>query len=201
MQFTKEQLIAKLQHRLTVAAKYPEVEEAELDAAIFKIALASLEAGSDSNSHPAHGPLTTERLHQLRDAFLRTLQYSNGGNMNYIIADAVKAIDEVLEVRKAEPVGEVVLGEYDDCGRHPDARVVCIAADGQADWENFRDGTRLYAVTPAPVVPEEATPGNIEILASARVDSVVFQWDEDQRNAAADSWNACRSAMLNGGKS
>lgn len=42
--FTKEQLIAKLQHRLTVAAKYPDVEEAELDAAIFKIALASLEA-------------------------------------------------------------------------------------------------------------------------------------------------------------
>ena len=108
MQFTKEQLIAKLQHRLTVAAKYPEVEEAELDAAIFKIALASLEAGSDSNSHPAHGPLTTERLHQLRDAFLRTLQYSNGGNMNYIIADAVKAIAELIAARKAEPVADVV---------------------------------------------------------------------------------------------
>lgn len=44
MEFTKEQLIAKLQHRLAVAATYPDVEEAELDAAIFKIALASLEA-------------------------------------------------------------------------------------------------------------------------------------------------------------
>ncbi|WP_195805633.1 hypothetical protein [Citrobacter amalonaticus] len=43
-EFTKEQLIAKLHHRLTVAAKYPDVEEAELDAAIFKIALASLTA-------------------------------------------------------------------------------------------------------------------------------------------------------------
>lgn len=42
--FTKEQLIAKLQHRLIVAAKYPDVEEAELDAAIFQIALASLTA-------------------------------------------------------------------------------------------------------------------------------------------------------------
>ncbi|MDM3064149.1 hypothetical protein [Citrobacter sp. CK180] len=55
--------------------------------------------------HPANGPLTTERLHQLRDAFLRTLHYSNGGGMDYIIADAVKAIDELLEVRNAEPVG------------------------------------------------------------------------------------------------
>ncbi|WP_194419455.1 hypothetical protein [Klebsiella quasipneumoniae] len=50
---------------------------------------------------------------------------------------------------------------------------------------------------PAPVVPEEATPDSIEILASARRrDHAVFQWNEDQRNAAADSWNACRAAML-----
>ncbi|MBN4831699.1 DUF551 domain-containing protein [Enterobacter hormaechei] len=57
---------------------------------------------------------------------------------------------------EAEPVGEVVLGEYDDCGCHPDARVACIAADGQADWENFKDGTRLYTAPPAPVsVPDE----------------------------------------------
>ena len=50
---------------------------------------------------------------------------------------------------------------------------------------------------PAPVVPEEATPDSIEILASGRCrDHVVYQWDEDQRNAAADSWNACRAAML-----
>ncbi|MEF2282128.1 hypothetical protein [Klebsiella variicola] len=56
---------------------------------------------------------------------------------------------------------------------------------------------QLYTAQPAPVVPEEATPDSIEILASARRrDHAVFQWDEDQRNAAADSWNACRAAML-----
>lgn len=43
-EFTKEQLIEKLQHRVAVTANYPDVEEAQLDAAIFKIALASLEA-------------------------------------------------------------------------------------------------------------------------------------------------------------
>ncbi|MCQ4408523.1 DUF551 domain-containing protein [Enterobacter cloacae] len=56
---------------------------------------------------------------------------------------------------EAEAVGEVVLGEYDDCGCHPDARVECIAADGQADWENFKDGTRLYAAPPSMVVIDE----------------------------------------------
>lgn len=55
---------------------------------------------------------------------------------------------------------------------------------------------------PAPAVPEEATPDSIEILASARRrDHVVFLWDEDQRNAAADSWNACRAAMHQVGNS
>lgn len=55
---------------------------------------------------------------------------------------------------------------------------------------------------PAPVVPEEATSDSIEILASARRrDHAVFQWGEDQRNAAADSWNSCRAAMLQAGNS
>ncbi|MBR7597076.1 hypothetical protein [Klebsiella variicola] len=60
------------------------------------------------------------------------------------------------------------------------------------------DGTELFTLPqPAPVVPEEATPDSIEILASGRRrDHAVFQWDEDQRNAAADSWNAFRAAML-----
>lgn len=55
----------------------------------------------------------------------------------------------------------------------------------------------LYRHAQQPVVPEEATSDSIEILASARRrDHAVFQWDEDQRNAAADSWNACRAAIL-----
>lgn len=67
------------------------------------------------------------------------------------------------------------------------------------DFNNLPDGiNNLYAAPQsAPVVPEEATPDSIEILASARRrDCAVFQWDEDQRHAAADSWNACRAAML-----
>ena len=54
-----------------------------------------------------------------------------------------------------EAVGEVVLGEFDDCGCYPDAKVACIVADGQAVWENFKDGTRLYAAPPSLVVIDE----------------------------------------------
>ncbi len=78
------------------------------------------------------------------------------GAVNEDAANALAAMKLALVSLEAEAVGEVVLGEYDDCGCHPDAKVVCIAADGQADWENFKDGTRLYTAPPAPVsVPDE----------------------------------------------
>lgn len=86
-----------------------------------------------------------------------------------------------------------------------DAYLARGVVDGEAGSEDAGPGyipvyrEPLYAVQPAPAVPEEATPDNIEVLASARVDSSVsFQWDENERNAAADSWNACRAAPLQG---
>ncbi|HGA3340224.1 TPA: hypothetical protein ACIR6E_001166 [Enterobacter roggenkampii] len=86
---------------------------------------------------------------------------------------------------EAEAVGEVVLGEYDDCGCHPDAKVVCIAADGQADWENFKDGTRLYTAPPAPV----------SVPAAMEMDD---DFDSAFEHGKAVGWNAYRAAMLQG---
>ncbi|ENT6126309.1 hypothetical protein ACFFZC_003132 [Enterobacter hormaechei] len=84
---------------------------------------------------------------------------------------------------EAEAVGEVVLGEYDDCGCHPDAKVVCIAADGQADWGNFKDGTPLYAAPPAPV----------SVPAAMEMDD---DFDSAFEHGKAVGWNAYRAAML-----
>lgn len=86
---------------------------------------------------------------------------------------------------EAEAVGEVVLGEFDDCGCHPDARVECIAADGQADWENFKDGTRLYT---APTVP-------VSVPDAMEMDD---DFDSAFEHGKAVGWNAYRAAMLQG---
>ena len=43
-EFTKEQLIEKLQHRISVASRFPESEKAQMDLELARIALASLEA-------------------------------------------------------------------------------------------------------------------------------------------------------------
>ncbi|EPY6802065.1 MULTISPECIES: hypothetical protein [Klebsiella pneumoniae complex] len=106
----------------------------------------------------------------------------------------ISALRELQERRKADsaPVAEVV-SIYGDPEAFGEREIRPLVGIQQMPY-----GTKLYRhVQPAPVVPEEATPDSIEILASARRrDHAVFQWNEDQRNAAADSWNACRAAML-----
>lgn len=105
------------------------------------------------------------------------------------------ALRIALASLEAEPVGEVVLGEYDDCGCHPDAKAVCIAADGQADWENFKDGTRLYTSPPAPVsVPEPIKRNDADgwwMYKGRRVGGGCAEW----YNRALDD---CRATMLQG---
>lgn len=86
--------------------------------------------------------------------------------------------------------------EAEDKARHLERVNDHLVKEAQGE---HRFGEPIITAPPAPVpaVPEEGTPDSIEILASARRrDHAVFQWDEDQRNAAADSWNACRAAML-----
>lgn len=41
-------------------------------------------------NHPANGPLTVERIIYLIEALRRSIQYQNGGDMAYVIADAIK---------------------------------------------------------------------------------------------------------------
>ncbi|WP_258865825.1 hypothetical protein [Citrobacter koseri] len=227
----------------------------EESAELARIALASLDAGSDS--HPAHGPLSNYRLYRIREILSKAAAQRDGGNIGYAMSDAVKAFDELLEVRKAEPVAfingawtlvyyrppkEAGLKIGDKLYAAPPAPVVpatlpcavelkpgliigkgcktetlltalqrradyyaeidAMTPEERAEHDANIEAFKAMLPQPVPVVPEEATPDNIEILASTRVDSSVsFQWDEDERNAAADSWNACRVAMLNGGKS
>lgn len=58
-----------------------------------------------TTNHPAHGPVSLDRLHQISEILSKAAAQSDGGNLGYAMADAVKVIDEVLN---AEPVADVV---------------------------------------------------------------------------------------------
>ncbi|HII0346769.1 TPA: DUF551 domain-containing protein [Klebsiella pneumoniae] len=116
--------------------------------------------------------------------------------------ELAKAIRKGPDMPPAQPVAYSEPVAWTDEEELRDVNVAGIGYLFGIDREanKFSDPRRqimLYRhAQPAPVVPEEATPDSIEILASARRrDHAVFQWDEDQRNAAADSWNAFRAAM------
>ena len=57
---------------------------------------------ADPANHPANGPLTVERITRLIAELQRSIQYQNGGDMAYVIADAIKGLEELLVRRKAE---------------------------------------------------------------------------------------------------
>ncbi|MCL5500468.1 hypothetical protein M5Y49_17485 [Escherichia coli] len=120
--------------------------------------------------------------------FATNLKWTNvsGAQTMLFAADGLRAL---LAAHEQEPVAWM----WDIYGGHMYAKNKPLHMPAQP----------LYAhPAPVPAVPDEATPGNITIMASTHAPcGVTYQWDADECNAAADSWNACRAAMLNGGKS
>ncbi|HGV0271565.1 TPA: hypothetical protein ACNFRD_001437 [Citrobacter freundii] len=57
-----------------------------------------------TTNHPAHGPVSLERLHQISEILSKASAQSDGGNLGYAMADAVKVIDGAIAVFGAEPV-------------------------------------------------------------------------------------------------
>lgn len=55
-----------------------------------------------TNNHPANGPVSLERLHQIREILSKAAAQSDGGNIGYAMADAVKVIDGVIAAFNAE---------------------------------------------------------------------------------------------------
>lgn len=68
---------------------------------------------TDPANHPANGPLTAERIERVRDELQRSIQYQNGGDMAYVIADAIKGLEELLvsKVAASEPVPDEELDQ------------------------------------------------------------------------------------------
>ncbi|HFY9996504.1 TPA: hypothetical protein ACIIU4_004637 [Citrobacter freundii] len=57
-----------------------------------------------TTNHPAHGPVSLERLHQISEILSKAAAQSDGGNIGYAMADAVKVIDGAIAAFGAEPV-------------------------------------------------------------------------------------------------
>ena len=107
---------------------------------------------SDPTNHPANDRLTEERLIQVRNELQRMLSYKNGSTQDDITADAIKAIDELLERRKdaIEPVADVVPWSSSNEERTCDIR-----------WRRFDVAPGpLFRAPPDPEVLDSTTTSN-----------------------------------------
>ena len=65
-----------------------------------------------TSNHPANGPVSLDRLHQISEILSKAAAQSDGGNLGYAMADAVKVIDVAIAARNAEPVAIVQPSDY-----------------------------------------------------------------------------------------
>ena len=131
-----------------------------------------------TNNHPAHGPVSIDRLHQIREILSKAAAQSDGGNLGYAMADAVKAIDELLAGRKSEPVAWTDEQELRD-----------VEKDGLG-----------YLFTVNPITPHADPRRVIKLYRHAQPEPVVPEAKcDDDGNTTSEfdhGWNACRAAML-----
>ncbi|MDT9381205.1 DUF551 domain-containing protein [Citrobacter freundii] len=74
-----------------------------------------------TNNHPAHGPVSLDRLHQIREILSKAAAQSDGGNLGYAMADAVKVIDGAIAAFGAEPGESSIFDAAIDICRKSDA--------------------------------------------------------------------------------
>ena len=97
-----------------------------------------------TNNHPAHGPVSLDRLHQISEILSKAAAQSYGGNLGYAMADAVKVIDGAIAAFGADPVAWKAGSR---------AFVTRVVAEMYA-CEIMAEIQPLYITPPATVVPE-----------------------------------------------
>lgn len=96
-----------------------------------------------TTNHPANGPVSLDRLHQISEHLQHDTQYSNGGNRAYILADMLKVIDRTIAAFGAEPVG------------YTDAEELRSADNDIWMWKSSHGFGKDIPLYTAPVVPDD----------------------------------------------
>ncbi|WFZ27715.1 DUF551 domain-containing protein [Citrobacter portucalensis] len=146
-----------------------------------------------TNNHPAHGHVSLDRLHQIREILSKAAAQSDGGNLGYAMADAVKVIDGAIAAFGAEPA--------------------------PVDIEMLATVLRNAPLAPsdsqgkprAPVVPDEdprdafertfKMPKHVTRCGTGYAVTAYSAWLAHDFVRMWEGWNACRAAMLQAGNS
>ena len=139
-----------------------------------------------TNNHQAHGPVSLDRLHQIREILSKAAAQSDGGNLGYAMADAVKVIDGAIAALGAEPAGYADPQAFVNFKSMGGKNAACTK---EWMWRDPYNGLiPLYTAPPAPV----------SVPAAMEMDD---DFDSAFEHGKAVGWNACRAALLQAGNS
>lgn len=144
-----------------------------------------------TNNHPAHGPVSLERLHQISEHLQHDTQYSNGGNRAYILADVLKVIDGAIASFGAEPVA------VNDDMAYAFHRALSDSSLGADEVEEIKTGLRAaFANVTTQPAPEPMKAHQIrELVNDLRDIAVEYHGTQQLRERIA---RTVRAAMLKG---
>lgn len=190
-EFTKEQLIEKLQHRISVASGFPESEKAQMDLELARIALASLEA------EPA-----IHRWRRVTSEPYGPYPWHYGDFIGF--SKPVDGIeDEYFYAAPPAPANAEPVAWLWSHRKHPSEVSLVRPEDDEraegAHWSGW-SCQALYAAPPAPVsVPEWTNEQCLEFLSIAfRHAEIKGDLELDDIRLGVKMVNGSRSAMLQG---
>ncbi|HIC6037208.1 TPA: DUF551 domain-containing protein [Salmonella enterica subsp. enterica serovar Saintpaul] len=139
-----------------------------------------------TNNHPAHGPVSLDRLHQISEILSKASAQSDGGNLGYAMADAVKVIDGAIAAFGAEPVS------VNDDMAYAFHHALSDSSLGADEVEDIKTGLRaafsnVTAKTAPRFIPAELTREEYRRR---------FMMEDNFDDTYRGGWNSCRAAML-----
>ena len=143
-----------------------------------------------TTNHPAHGPVSLDRLHQISEILSKASAQSDGGNLGYAMADAVKVIDGAIAAFGVEPVAWIV--------KNKESGDIEIAEPHETAT-NPKYWTDAFPVYTAPPATEPMKDHQIRELVNDLLDiAVEYHGTQQLRERIA---RTVRSAMLQAGNS
>ncbi|MGV4152508.1 hypothetical protein [Citrobacter freundii] len=150
-----------------------------------------------TNNHPAHGPVSLDRLHQISEILSKASAQSDGGNLGYAMADAVKVIDGAIAAFGAEPVA------VNDDMAYAFHHALSDSSLGTDEVEEIKTGLCAafanVTTTPSPVVHDD-----LLSMAASAIEDLLEHTDPSTSYYSgvwADVPGKLRAAMLQAGKS
>lgn len=124
---------------------------------------------------------------------IRLIQWAEQHNSHYVAA-ALRELQERRKADSAEPAGYHVIKE---CGKVGCSVATLEEAEKTRDFWNKKWIIRpyFYSAAPAPVVPEK-----MNFSTACNFVQINGMAKEDRATLAMRAWNACRTAMLQGGE-